>query len=177
MRITTSVGNRAFYEKNLFQGQNVILLSNNPTDYYKQSWRNCAVTEKMWYESCSLQRHDFHCNYVPIIVVSFCHLLLTCCHTHNPLTFGQYGTIHTVNLWAKWGRYFSKMDSVMTQQLASWINISLFFVYGWIVISLTPGFHYILVGQILCWEFNWLRGNFRNLLPRKSYIPLWLCLL
>ena len=27
--------------------KNVILLSNNPTDHYKRSWRHCAVTEKM----------------------------------------------------------------------------------------------------------------------------------
>lgn len=88
----------------------------------------------LWLRRCDVNpthypRHDFHCNYLPITVVSFGRLRLTCCHTHNSLTFSQYSTICAVNLWAKRGHYFIMMNSVIAQ-LASRINISLFLIYG-----------------------------------------------
>lgn len=89
----------------------------------------------LWLRRCDMNpahypRRDFHHNYLPITIASFCHLLFTCCHTHNSLTFSQYSAVCTVSLWAKWGHYFIMMDSVITQQLASRINIFLFFIYG-----------------------------------------------
>lgn len=85
----------------------------------------------LWLRRCDVNpahypRHDFHCNYLPITIASFCCLLLICCHIHNSLTFGQYSAICIFNLWAKWGHYFIMMDSVITQQLVSRTNIYFF---------------------------------------------------
>lgn len=84
----------------------------------------------LWLRRCDVNsahysRHMFHYNYLPITIASFC-----CLHTHKSLTFGQYGAICTVNLWAKRGHYFIVMDSIIIQQLTLRIDIFLFFIYG-----------------------------------------------
>lgn len=96
---------------------------------------NRAGKIALWPIRCDVKpvrypRHDVHCNCVATTMASFCHLLLTCCHTHNLLTFGEYSAIHIVNLWAQGGHYFIMMDSVLTRQLASRINTSFSFIYG-----------------------------------------------